>query len=77
MVKYSIVAKDECIACGTCGSVAPDIFDFDDDGHSENIYDGDANTGSVEISEELHDDLIYAAEECPTEAIKVSDTPFS
>ena len=77
MAKYSIVAKDECIACGTCGSVAPDIFSYDDEGYSENIYDGDANTGTVEISGELHEDLTDAAEACPTEAIKVSDTPFS
>ena len=77
MAKYSKVAKDECIACGMCGSVAPEIFDFDDDGHSHNIYEGDDNTGTVEIGEDLHADLMDAAEGCPTEAIKVSDTPFS
>ena len=76
MAKYSKVAKDECIACGVCGSVAPDIFDYDDEGYSENIYEGDANTGTVEISEELQEGLADAAESCPTEAIKVSDTPF-
>ena len=76
MEKYSIVAKDECIACGTCGGIAPDIFDYDDDGYSENIYNDDGNTGTVEIEEDLHEDLILAAESCPTEAIKVSDSPF-
>jgi len=74
--KYSIVAKDECIACGTCGGIAPDIFDYDDDGYSENIYNDDGNTGTIEIEEDLHEDLILAAESCPTEAIKVSDSPF-
>lgn len=77
MAKYSKVAKDECIACGMCGSVAPDIFDFDDEGYSQNIYNGDGNTGTVEISENLHEDLTDAAEGCPTEAIKVSDSPFN
>ena len=76
MEKYSIVAKDECIACGTCGGIAPDIFDYDDDGYSENIYNDDGNTGTIEIEEDLHEDLILAAESCPTEAIKVSDSPF-
>ncbi|MCL1991012.1 MAG: ferredoxin [Defluviitaleaceae bacterium] len=77
MAKYTKVAKDECIACGACGSVAPDIFDYDDEGYAENIYPGDGNEGIVEIDEDLHDDLIDAAEGCPTEAIKVSETPFA
>lgn len=77
MAKYSTVAKDECIACGACGSMAPDIFDYDDEGYAENIYHADGNKGVVEIGEDLHDDLIDAAEGCPTEAIKVSDSPFN
>ena len=77
MAKYSKVAKDECIACGACGSIAPDIFDYDDEGLAENIYPGDDNTGTVEIGEDLHDDLMDAAEGCPTEDIKVSDEPFA
>ena len=77
MAKYTKVAKDECIACGACGGMAPDIFDYDDEGYAENIYNADGNTGTVEIGEDLHEDLIDAAEGCPTEAIKVSDTPFS
>jgi len=76
MAKFSKVEKDECIACGACGAMAPDIFDFDDEGYAINVYDDDNNTGTVEIAEELHDDLIDAAESCPTEAIKVEDLPF-
>jgi len=77
MAKYSKVAKDECIACGACAGTAPDIFDYDDEGYSGNIYNGDENTGTVEIEDALHEDLIDAVEGCPTEAIKVSSTPFS
>lgn len=77
MVKYSMVAKDECIACGACSAVAPDIFDYDDEGYAENIYDIDGNKGVAEIGEDLFDDLMEAAEGCPTEAIKVSDAPFN
>ena len=76
MAKYSKVSLEECIACGACGPVAPEIFDFDDEGYAINVYNGDDNTGTVEIAEELHEDLIDAAEICPTEAIKVQDTPF-
>lgn len=77
MVKYAAVAKNECIACGACGDIAPEMFDYDDEGYAENIYKGDGNTGIMEISEDLHEDLMDAADSCPTEAIKVSDTPFS
>ena len=77
MVKYSIVVKDECIACGACGAVAPEIFDFDDEGYAINVYAGDDNLGKSPIGEDLHDDLVDAVESCPTEAIKMSDAPFA
>jgi len=77
MAKFSIVVKDECITCGVCGPMAPDIFDFDDEGYAINVYGGDNNTGTVEIPAELHNDLTEAAESCPTEAIKVADAPFA
>ena len=77
MSKFSIVSKDECIACGACGAVAPDIFGYDDEGYAENIFEGDANTGTKEIADNLEADLIDAVEGCPTEAIKVQDSPFN
>ena len=77
MPKYSVVVLDECIACGVCGAVAPDIFEFDDEGYARNTYSGDDNTGTVEIPESMHADLIEGAESCPTDAIKVADTPFN
>jgi len=77
MAKFSIVVKDECVACGACGSVGPNIFDFDDEGYGINVYGGDNNTGTVAVPEELHDELIDTVESCPTEAIKMADTPFA
>ena len=77
MIKYTKVAKDECIACGSCGAIASDIFGYDDEGYAENIYHADGNTGTVPIEEKLHEGLTDAAESCPTEAIKVSDIPFT
>lgn len=77
MAKFSVVVKDECIACGACGAVAPDIFDFDDEGYAINIYAGDDNLGKIEIPEDLHSELMDAVESCPTEAIKIADTPFA
>jgi ferredoxin len=77
MAKYSWVDKETCIACGACGATAPDIYDYDDDGLAEVIYEGDGNLGVKAIPEDLHDDLQDAQDGCPTDSIKVQDTPFN
>lgn len=77
MAKYSWVDKDTCIACGACGSTAPDIFDYDDEGLAEVIYNDDGNHGLKEIPDDLNDDLLDACEGCPTESIKVASKPFN
>lgn len=77
MAKYTWVDKETCIACGACGAIAPDIFDYDDCGLAECIYGDDKNQGVTEIPEELHDDLKDAADGCPTESIKIQDKPFN
>ncbi|OES43485.1 ferredoxin [Domibacillus iocasae] len=74
MSKYTIVDKETCIACGACGSAAPEIFDYDDEGISYVISDN--NQGTSQIPEELHDDLADACDGCPTDSIKIGDTPF-
>lgn len=77
MAKFAKVEQDGCIACGVCGSVAPDIFDFNDEGVAFNMFGGDNNTGTVEIGEDLYAALTDATENCPTEVITVQDTPFA
>ncbi|WP_152394365.1 ferredoxin [Paenibacillus guangzhouensis] len=77
MAKFTWVEKDTCIACGACGATAPDIYDYDDEGIAEVIFDGDNNTGTTEIPEDLYDDLQDAADGCPTDSIKIADTPFN
>lgn len=74
MPKYTIVDQDTCIACGSCGACAPDIFDYDEEGLSYVILDD--NTGMVEVPEELFDDLEDACDGCPTDSIKVAEGPF-
>lgn len=75
MAKYAVVNKSECIACGSCGATAPEIFDFDGEGLAEVIFGGDNNQGVTAI--DLEDELQEAAEGCPTECIKVADTAFN
>ncbi|WP_058301475.1 ferredoxin [Gorillibacterium timonense] len=77
MAKYSVVDKGECIACGSCGSAAPEIFEYDGEGLAEVVYEGDNNKGVTVIPEDLEDELQEAVESCPTECIKVQDAPFN
>lgn len=74
MMKYTIVDKETCIACGACGDVAPEIFGSDAKGNSHVILDD--NEGTAEVPEELHDDLYDAYEGCPSESIKVAEKSF-
>ncbi|GIO12395.1 ferredoxin [Cohnella xylanilytica] len=77
MAKFTIVDKDTCIACGACGATAPDIYDYDDEGLAEVIFQNDGNRGVTEIPEDLYDDLQDACDGCPTDSIKVADSPFN
>jgi ferredoxin len=77
MAKYTYVDKDTCIACGACGATAPDIYDYDDEGIAEVIFESDGNKGVTEIPEDLYDDLQDAQDGCPTDSIKVADSPFN
>ena len=59
----AFVDKDECISCGLCESICPEVFQTDDDGTA------------VAIDEELEGEKLdcaqEAAEQCPTDAITV------
>lgn len=73
-VKYTIVDKDTCIACGACGVTCPLLFDYDDEGIAFVTIDN--NTGNREIPEELEDDVLDAYEGCPSDSIKIAEHPF-
>ena len=74
MAKYTIVNKGTCIACGTCESIAPDIFAYEEEGISYVILDD--NKGIETVPEEFVADLEDAEEACPSESIKVGECPF-
>lgn len=56
-----IVDQELCIGCGVCTSVAPSIFDMNDDGKAEPIVD-EVPAGEEAVAEE-------AMESCPVGAI--------
>ena len=55
------VDKNKCIGCGACTAIAPDVFEFDDDGLAK------------AVSNTVNSDVKTAAEGCPTEAITVEE----
>ncbi|WP_047980017.1 ferredoxin [Ornithinibacillus contaminans] len=73
-VKYTIVDKDTCIACGACGVTCPIVFDYDDEGLA--YVQLDDNYGSKELPQELEDDVFDAYEGCPSDSIKIAEQPF-
>jgi ferredoxin len=58
------VDPDRCVGHGRCYTLAPDVFDADEVGHSIVLVD--------EVSGELEDQAINAAQNCPESAITLS-----
>jgi ferredoxin len=58
-----VVDRDECIGCGNCSDIAPDVFELDEEGLSK-----------VTNPEGADDDTIReAAESCPVDCIALFD----
>lgn len=55
------VIRENCIGCGACQAIAPNIFEIDDEGLSKVL--------SEEVSENDEEDFKDALESCPTGAI--------
>ena len=55
------VDSDRCIRCGACIAIAPDTFDYGEDGES------------VVKNTEVTDEAIQASEMCPVSAIGVTE----
>ena len=56
--------NEECIYCGLCADLCPDIFQLGDE---------TAMVTVKEIPVDLQDCCREAAEECPTEAIEIDE----
>ena len=65
------VARDNCIACGNCNAICPDIYDYDEDGIA--YCDIDKNQMTEDMDEEFRSLVLEAQNNCPTEAIIVED----
>ena len=59
------VNKDDCIGCGLCEDICPEVFKMDDEGMAVVIVDS--------ISAEAEASAKEAEESCPTDAIIIED----
>ncbi len=54
------IIKDECIACGVCADIAPEVFTMGEE-------------AAEVVNEDVPPEHEEAAESCPTEAIVVEE----
>ena len=55
------INQEKCISCGSCPSLAPEVFDFNDEGVAEVI--------KQDVPKELEEAVKDVIEFCPTLAI--------
>lgn len=60
-----VVDPDICLGCGICEGIAPDVFNLGPEGFAVVQLDP--------VPEKYRADVLDAAEQCPEEAITVSD----
>ena len=74
MAKFTMIDKDACIACGACVAEAPSVYGEDDAGIAFSLLD--ENAGTTAVPEEFEEDINFAQEGCPTEAVLIQDASF-
>ncbi|WP_144520426.1 ferredoxin, partial [Bacillus thuringiensis] len=55
MPLYTILNRETCISCGSCGDLAPDVYDYDEDGLA--FVMADDNQGYMQVKEEFVEDV--------------------
>ena len=65
------IIRENCIACGNCNAICPDIYDYDEDGIAYCHIDN--NQCKAVVPDNFKSLVIEAQRNCPTEAIFVED----
>ena len=63
MARKVYVDEEECIGCGLCAEIAPDVFQLNEEGISQVIVSADKTQDSIQ----------EAIDECPVECIHWED----
>ncbi|MHC5374549.1 ferredoxin [Enterococcus sp. LJL120] len=64
-----LIVPEKCIACGLCQIVAPEIFDYDDDGIV--LFKQEPEAQQQFIAEAARPALLEAYRKCPVRAILI------
>jgi ferredoxin len=64
-----VINKEECISCGNCVDLCPEVFGWDEDEKAEVIDPGGCGTKCPDCQE--------AADSCPTNAITIEESSGS
>lgn len=67
----SLIIPEKCIACGLCQVIAPEIFDYDEEGIV--CFKNEPEATQQFIPKNLAADLIAAYRKCPVRAILVEE----
>ena len=65
------IIREDCIACGNCKAICPDVYDYDEDGIAYCIIDD--NKMTEEVAEKYRSLVLEAKDNCPTEAVFVEE----
>ena len=65
------IIREDCIACGNCNAICPDVYDYDEDGIAYCIIDD--NNMTEEVAEKYRSLVLEAKENCPNEAVFVEE----
>ena len=60
-----VVNRDNCIGCGACQGICPEVFEIDDEGLSKVICEDFSNVDKASLND--------AVEGCPTSAIEKTE----
>ena len=65
------IIREDCIACGNCNAICPDVYDYDEDGIAYCIIVD--NKMTEEVAEKYRSLVLEAKDNCPTEAVYVEE----
>ena len=65
------IIREDCIACGNCNAICPEVYDYDEDGIAYCVLDD--NTMNEEVAEKYRSVVQEAQVNCPTEAVYVEE----
>ncbi|MGX7111414.1 ferredoxin [Gemella cuniculi] len=65
------INREDCIACGNCNAICSEVYDYDEDGIA--FCHLDNNEMIENVDEKFKSLVLEAKENCPTEAIFVSE----